>query len=246
MTTSKPTGYTIWEGASPFGGAPIVAILTTRTTNRKTGDMAQLWILHRDMSPIAALQSGADAAICGACPLRGTNGRQRACYVVVPQAPQSVWSTYRRGGYPHAAPDSATIAAVLRGRRVRLGAYGDPAMLPYTVVRSVVDAATGHTGYTHQWPVLPREWAGILMASADSIADRRAARAAGWRSFYVVPADTDTAAITGAMECAATRTRNPLQCAECLACAGTRDGAAARAVDVYITAHGSGAKYVSA
>jgi hypothetical protein len=81
------------------------------------------------------------------------------------------------------------------------------------------------------------------MASADTVADRRDARAQGWRAFYVVPATTESLP-TGAMECAATRARNPLQCADCGACAGTRNGATAGAIDVVIRAHGTGARYV--
>lgn len=240
----KPTGYVVWEGPSPYDGAPIVAIVTLKTSNRKTGQMAQLWILRADMRPMEAIHSGADSAICGPCPLRGNGtGKNRACYVVVSQAPTSIWKTYRAGRYPIASPEF--VANVLRGRRMRLGAYGDPAMLPIDVVKTLISTLKGHTGYTHQWPNIAPEWAHILMASADTVADRRNARMAGWRSFYVVPMGTDIAAIPNAVECMATREHNKLQCAECLACAGTR-GRKAIAVDIVITAHGNGARYVSA
>jgi hypothetical protein len=239
----KARGVVVWEGPSPVDGSPLVAVITRKTSNRKTGDMAQLWILRADIPPLEAIRTGQDAAICGGCPLRGDGtGKQRACYVVVAQAPTTVWKAYRRGVYPRAA--LADAARLLDGCTIRLGAYGDPAMLPYAVVRALVDAARGHTGYTHQWPTLPPVWAGILMASADSVAERSRARALGWRSFYLLPKGSDPSAKSHGMECAATRDRNPLQCADCLACGGTRDGAASRAVDVYIAPHGAGAKYV--
>lgn len=226
----------------------IVAIVTgvtgARSANRKTGDMAQLWILRRDMHPMDAIRTGNDNAICGDCPLRGVNGKGRACYVNVGQAPSVIWKKYRDGGY--ARVDVSTVAAMLRGRRIRLGAYGDPSFLPFELVSELVSQSDGWTGYTHQWRRCDQRFAGILMASADDIAGRREARAGGWRSFYVVPASVRIDTVAGAVECAATRERNPLQCADCLMCAGTRHGTRTNAVDVVIAAHGAGAKYVTA
>ena len=240
----KPTGYVVWHGASPYDGAPIVAIVTLRTSNRKTGQMAQLWILRADIAPIAAIHNGGDSAICGPCPLRGNGtGKNRACYVVVAQAPTSVWKTYRAGRYPIATPEF--VANLLRGRKIRLGAYGDPAMVPIDVVKTLISTVKGWTAYSHQWRTIDPEWAHIVMASADTVADRRDARAAGYRSFYVVPMNTDISTIPHAVECMATRANNKLQCSECLACAGTR-GKNTVAVDIVITAHGSGARYVAA
>jgi hypothetical protein len=55
-------------------GEPIVVIATgfkRSSANPKTGDMLQTWILRRDVAPFAAIHNGADASICGDCPLRG-------------------------------------------------------------------------------------------------------------------------------------------------------------------------------
>ena len=244
------SGVVVWEGASPVDGAPIVMIVTGidgKSANRKTGDMAQSWILRADIAPVDALKSGVDASICGDCPLRGSvvDGKRvgRACYVNVGQAPQSVWKAYKRGSYARVSPLEA--ADLLEGKGVRLGSYGDPAMVPLAVLLAVVSKARMWTGYTHQWRTIDPVYAGLLMASADSVEDRRAAREAGWRSFYVVPATTE-ALPAKAMVCAADRERNPLQCSDCGACAGTRQGSAVNAVDVVIRAHGGGAKYVKA
>ena len=241
----------IYEGPSAFDGSPIVAIVTgygpNRSANRKTGRMAQLWILRADVAPLAAIRSGSDDAICGTCPLRGTVGDDgkrigRACYVNVGQAPTSVYRAYVRGSYERVTP--ADAGQILSGQKVRLGAYGDPAMLPIGVVRDLIAHASLWTGYTHQWRDIDPAWSGLLMASADSVADRRHARELGYRSFYVAPIGTDIATESGVVECAATRARNPLQCDACGMCAGTRNGTRSGAVDVAIIAHGSGAKYV--
>lgn len=249
MGTLVPNGAIVWEGPSAHDGAPIVVIVTGlrgASTNRKTGDMLQTWIMRADVDPITALATDSDASICGACPLRGilSDGKRkgRACYVNVGQAPLSVWRAFDRGSYPRMSPE--TVARLITGRAIRLGAYGDPAMVPVDVWQTLITGARTWTGYTHQWRARP-EYRGILMASADTVADRRDARAEGWRAFYVVPAQTDIRAIGGAMECAATRDRAPLQCADCGACAGTRNGATTGAVDVVIRAHGSGARYVT-
>lgn len=238
--SSMARGYVVWEGPSPVDGRPIVAIVTMRSTNRKTGNMAQLWILRSHVAPLKALRNGGDASVCGACPLRGDGtGKGRACYVNLGRAPTTVYRAYRRGIYPRVAV--ADVASLLSGRTVRLGAYGDPAMLPFDVVSALVAQAKGWTGYTHQWRTVGHEWAGLLMASCDTVADRREARLLGWRSFTLV---TDTRSLpSGMVECMATRERNPLQCEACLACSGTRNGTRVGAVDIAIAPHGSGRKY---
>ena len=247
MSTGE-TGAVIWRGASPIDGAPIVAVATYHSDNVKTGDMVQTWILREDMHPLEAVAQDADVSICGGCPLRGStvDGKRvgRACYVNIAKAPATVWRKLSAGGYPDADP--VTLGERLKGRAVRLGAYGDPGLVPYHVWEALVAHAARWTGYTHQWRTISSAYAGLLMASADSVADRRKARKLGYRSFHVLPEGADLAGMSGVMECANTRARNPLQCIDCGACAGTRQGAARNAVDVVIVAHGAGRKFVSA
>ena len=67
------TTAVVWEGESPADGAPIAAIVTNlklASENRKTGDMAQVYILRTDIRPVAAVGSGLDTSTCGNCPLR--------------------------------------------------------------------------------------------------------------------------------------------------------------------------------
>jgi hypothetical protein len=50
----RVNGLVLWRGASLLDGAPIVAIVTglaAGSSNRKTGDMLQTWILREDMAP---------------------------------------------------------------------------------------------------------------------------------------------------------------------------------------------------
>jgi len=69
--------------------------LSRESKNTKTGDMVQLWILTKAENPVAAVKSGNDAIVCGACPLRGDHGAGRACYVKVFQAPLAIWKAYQ-------------------------------------------------------------------------------------------------------------------------------------------------------
>lgn len=235
------TGAVVWEGPSAFDGAPIVVIVTWHSTNKKTGDMAQTWILRGDVLPTDAIASGEDASICGECPHRrrvhADGSVRRTCYVNVGQAPQTVWRTYQAGGYPVMLPIEA--ASVLAGRGVRLGAYGDPGMVPLAVWEALTAKASMWTGYSHQWRSLSADWARFLMASADTVADRRDARRAGWRAFYVAPKDTTRA--DGAVMCLSDA--RGTSCLDCGACAGQRrEGSVA--VDIFIAAHGGSAAFV--
>ena len=250
--SARPAGVVVWSGRSRIDGSPIVAIITglgKPSRNSKTGPMAQLWVLHAEMHPREAILTGADRSVCGGCmhrggidPATGRHGYKRTCYVRIDQAPAAIYKTYARGGYPAVSPAEAARLLAEAGRPIRLGAYGDPALVPVSILRRLVAAAGGGTGYTHQWrKKWAQPYAGLLMASADTLQDRQDARLAGWRSFYV-RALTDTSPVTGAVECAAERETRPLTCAECRMCAGTRSGTVTGAVDIFITVHGAGAR----
>lgn len=235
-------GFIVYEGPSALDGRPIVAIITIKTKNPKTGPMAQLWILRPDVSPGKAIRTGLDVSICGTCPLRAidANGNRqvRRCYVN-PMGPASVYRTYRRGRYAVATP--VTLWAMLAGRTVRLGAYGDPAALPIDVVATIVAFAVRHTGYTHQRRTVSPEWARYVMASADNAADRLEAKAQGYRTFRVVaPGDTiDKSEI----HCPASEEQGKrTTCDRCTLCAGNA-GRYTGLKDVAIYAHGVGKRF---
>lgn len=236
----KPNGFVIYRGPSMLDGAPIVAIaITGGSTNRKTGDMVQTYILRDDVQPTDAIRTGADASICGACPHRGDGtGKGRTCYVNVGQGPLGVWRAYKRGRYPNAGghmPSPYTDLPTLGVQRVvRLGTYGDPAAVPVYIWEALTAYATAHTGYTHQWRTFPalRE---LCMASVDNESEASEARAAGWRTFRVA-FPTHTARLQGEARCPASAEAGKLlQCHECRACGGTKSG---RRGSIVIQAHG--------
>lgn len=230
---ARPKGFILQRGTSPIDGQPFVAILTLESGNRKTGNMCQVWILREDVSPVDAIKSGADVSVCGNCPHRRQADGSRSCYVNVGQAPLSVWRTYKAGGYQ----EDLTVAdgeKYLKTRKIRWGAYGDPAIIDPVIFHAVNGAAAGHTGYTHQWREAFAQWSrGSLQASCDGMRDYLEASAHGWKTFAVVP--KGQAAFSG-KQCPATVENSSAQCRTCALCDGAK-------LDVFVEAHGSGAKH---
>ena len=233
MSISLPqsaNGVVLYHGRSMLDGEDIVAIATLESANTKTGNMVQTWILRSDIPPMDAIRSGGDKSICGDCPQRGDGtGTGRNCYVNVGQAPASIWRTWQANGYPRALPSQ--YKSIVSGRAVRLGAYGDPAMVPYHIWADFVKYSAGWTGYTHQWR---EEWAqplrSLCMASVESDSGRWAASLMGWRTFRV-RSESDPV-ITGVeIVCPASpEGGNKLKCMDCLLCCGTGRHPSARSV----------------
>src|SRR5262245_15369886 len=113
------TGAVLCE-VDGFDGKPVVVIATWHSDNAKTGDMVQVWILLRDVRPDHAVRDRRDVSVCGDCGFAGGNG----CYVQTRKAPLQVWQAYQRGLYPRWNGSLEPF----RGRMVRFGAYGDPAL----------------------------------------------------------------------------------------------------------------------
>ncbi len=183
-----PLSAVVWRGKSLFDGAPLVAVVTGLrgdSANAKTGaGLAQLWILREDLSPLSAIRTGADASICGTCPHRGDGtGRKRSCYVSVKNAPRAVWSAYQRGRYQTMRPVDVAVHLASMGLGIRIGAYGDAAAMPVSVIADLT-SHTRHTGYTHAWRTRA-DLAPYLMASCDTPAEQEQASADGWRTFRV-------------------------------------------------------------
>ena len=237
----------VYEGPSDIDGSPIVVILTgldSASENSKTGDLVQSFIIRADIDPVEALRSGDDASICGNCPHRPFIVRmlERAgivsapCYVNVGQSVLSVYRAYRRGSYARAT-SMEQVASVLRGRKLRLGTYGDPAAAPAALWALLVSLSAGHVGYTHQWQSAGFDvtaWAPLVMASADTLAEVTIAKAMGMRTFRVsVGVDVHQ----GEISCPASEEAGrKVQCADCLLCGGTTK----KAKDIVIADHARG------
>lgn len=198
--------------------------MTLGSSNRKTGPMDQIWILPSEVSPLDSLSDGSDEGVCGSCRFRGS-----LCYVVVGRAPQAVWRAWRRGLY---RPCAASQAG--RGRRIRVGAWGDPGAVPASLWRSLLSECAGWTGYTHAWRDRPelRAW---LMASVDTPGERDQAVVEGWRTFRTALPGSERG--NGEIFCPAMEEGGSRAiCWSCGLCAGQARRAGR---DVVVWAHGS-------
>ena len=203
--------------------------------------MCQVWILREDIHPVEALQTGADYSICGNCPHRYklVDGKPtRSCYVNVGQAPSTVWKSYKRGIYvdltdPEIMADT-NFTVLLNNRKIRWGAYGDPAIINPDVVNTLNLFASGHTGYTHQWREdYAQAFKGVFQASCDGMRDYLEASAHGWKTFAVVPKGQES---FSGKQCPATVDGSSAQCRTCALCDGAKQ-------DVFVEAHGTGARH---
>ena len=233
--STDPTGYIFFEGKSPIDGAPIVGVAIVHSDNEKTGDVVQTYILRSDMHPSEAITTGEDRSICGDCKhRRNPKTGRRTCYVTH----FGIGSVYRgltRGIYPRISP--AKLRKIIAGRMVRLGAYGDPAMIRARVWRSVLALASGHTGYSHQWRSdFAQDIAGLCMASVDNPDEFASARSTGWRTFRI-RLETETLA-PGEFACPASdEAGKRMQCIDCGACDGA--GSNNRRASPAIIVHGT-------
>lgn len=247
------SGFIVWQGESRIDRVPIVCIVTgvghrkaDRSRNAKTGEMAQVWYLLRDVSPMEAINTGADESICGSCALRGiiemsdteyARNRMRSCYVDVSNAPRAVWEAYQDGKYTELPDDY-----LWPDQSTRLGAYGDPVVVPVRINRGLIRRGNGsHTGYSHQWRLQRFQSSrSLLMASVESESEAQQAQAMGWRTFRTMPAEGE---LTGSeILCpASAEAGNTRTCETCKACDGSRSEAGKKPLQrsIAIFAHGS-------
>jgi hypothetical protein len=230
----KPSGYIIYRGPSLLDDKPIVVVaITGKSSNSKTGDMVQTYILvDNEKSPVESAKALDDVSVCGDCKHR--RGLGGSCYVNLGQGPRSVMSGVIRGIYPDNIIN-ATFA--VHKRKVRLGTYGDPAAVPAYVWEALLAGADSHTGYTHQWQNGKadhvKQW---CMASVDTPKEAALAKMEGWRTFRVRVAD-GSPEYSHEMKCPASAEMNKrLTCDTCMACSGGTDS---KKASVTIIVHGS-------
>tara|TARA_R110002096_G_scaffold41913_1_gene113045 strand:+ start:97 stop:804 length:708 start_codon:yes stop_codon:yes gene_type:complete len=228
----KTKGYVVYEGPSAINGKPIVVILTLKSNNVKTGNMAQLWIMARDTAPHIAKKEGNDDAVCGDCPIK------KECYVLTFQGPLSVWNAYKRGSYLNFSDmfdkNNKFINGAfwpMKGLSIRFGAYGDPAALPKWLIKELSNQSKDFTGYTHQWDKPQFKFlSNYFMASVENIALKDKASKLGFRTFRIksqnMPiGDTE-------IECPADS--KGIQCIDCMLCNGSK-----QATNIVINGHGA-------
>jgi hypothetical protein len=254
------SGVIFYEGPSRLDGEPIVAIATEGSKNGKTGQLVQTWIMRSDVSPMAAINDGDDASVCGNCPMRGvlrpaserlkkpvadgyddTVNKGRSCYVNVAQAPLAIWRAYKAGKYPKLAVQEHR--RLFMGRGLRYGSYGDPVAVPLKAWKPLETICTGEAepGYSHQWQDRRfQAWRKKLMASTHTEAENAKAWGMGWRTFRTITKLEERT--PQEIVCPASKEAGyKATCETCGACNGRRNMNDRRA-SVVIVGHGGSGK----
>jgi hypothetical protein len=181
---------------------------------------------------------------------RNTINIERACYVIVSQAPTIIYKAYKRGLYRHVTPDEA--AQYVHGRALRIGAYGDSAALPPGIVEPLADAADTVTNYTHSGCYdmsRAEQLAQFTMLSADNLKQAERYWQTGARTFRVSSNWTLVDGVRrvndiakGESQCPKTISKK-VSCIDCGLCDGLRRGIKN---SIVAPSHGNGAAYHAA
>lgn len=204
--------------------------LKSKSENAKTGDMTGLYVLPLEESPTQSIKYKRDSMQCGDCPLKASVGG--ACYVN-PVSTNSPWRA-KVGADVSPLPDSFD-------KPVRFGVYGDPGLVPLSLIRKIANKAPKRTGYTHQWHRIKRGFAKYLMASIDNamakaldveaIELKRMANRKGYRTFRVITEGQEI----DSDEIQCPNDTHGVQCADCGLCDGNEKGSKK---NIYIHIHG--------
>ena len=155
-----------------------VTIVTWKTSNVKTGNMSQIWILNKSINPVESVKTGFDEkSNCTGCPFANGKG----CYVNVGQAPLAVFKAWQRGSYERLG--ISELSKAFKGKFVRFGAYGNPSLIPLEIIKPIAKASKGWTGYFHNWHLMSKEralaYGRYFMASTETEQSRIKALAMG-------------------------------------------------------------------
>lgn len=234
------SGFIFYDGPSLIDKSPIVGIVTLGTKNEKTGNLAQTWIIRKNIHPFNAVSTGKDKSICGDCPLRGiiSGGKniERSCYVGMHGVGQ-IYKAYKRGNYPRLSPAHKYKFGSVG---LRYGSYGDPVAIPMKAWDILKKYCGGkdYPGYTHQWQNKKfSRWSKYIMASTHSETENSKAQSMGWRTYRTI--DSPSSVLSNEILCPFSRTDDSRKtCDVCGACNG-RHGMGDMRKNIAIQAHGS-------
>jgi hypothetical protein len=233
-------GFVFYDGPSLIDKSPIVGIVTLNTKNEKTGNLAQTWIIRKNVHPFSAVSTGKDAAVCGDCPLRGIVSRgkntERSCYVGMHTVGQ-IYKAYKSGVYPRLSPPHKYVFG---SAGLRYGSYGDPVAIPMKAwgVLKKYCGGKAYPGYTHQWQNKKfSKWSKCIMASTHNEMENNKAHSMGWRTYRTI--DNVNSMLGNEIVCPASREdEGKKTCDVCGACDG-RNGMGDTRKNIAIVVHGS-------
>lgn len=197
------------------------------STNGKTGDGVQIWILPLEWVVKGTTAMEDDSASCMDCPHSKSAGR--SCYVRKANSERGLKSKVRslHFSYKKGTLDIRHIVEATRevsncaGKFIRFGAYGEPVLIGESIVRELTTVADEWTGYTHQWYQPAYSWSSkYFMASVETDALQAKAELKGYRTFRVRSKNDEIKARE--VSCPASKEAgNKTTCNKCGLCKGT-------------------------
>ena len=229
----------LYQGPSLINGQPIVALAQSDSTNKKTGNMIQTFILDATTDPITASRTGLDASICGSCPHRGTpnnnakgQATNRTCYVTLAHAPLGKYKAYKKGVYGTTTATLKEVESFGSLQGVRLGTYGDPCAVPNDIWKALTSKALYSTAYTHA-AINPMPES--IMTSTDNLKQSFDAWARSERTFRVISSIDQLYKRREVLCPASEEMGKRATCASCKLCGGS----SINAKSIAIVAHGT-------
>jgi len=203
-----------------------------KTSNKKISDgsdLVQTYTFSKDQWLLATTSKGfgmkkffaMDGTNCMDCPYSGNQGKG-GCYTHKFNQYVGFLSMLRSIKFSELTPLDADkfldIVAMCKDTYVRFGTYGEPVLLPISLVRAMAYASKSWTGYTHQWQKnLARGYDQWFMASTHSQDASNMARVWNFRSFISSKTGYEYAVTCPASAEAGFRSN----CASCGLCSGT-------------------------
>jgi hypothetical protein len=217
-------------------GDTITIVTLNSTSNKKIASpgekIVQTYHFSREQYEIAQGKTSMkeffshDGKVCFDCPFAVSNGAKlSACYTHKMMQYSGFLSSLRSIGKlmqfddipEYSTQIGANIVTMCDNKYVRFGTYGEPSLMPISLVRCIVVVAKSWTGYTHQWSKKP-EYAPYFMASTHTEEEERVANLIGYRSFVASPTP-----ISKFISCPASEEMGfKSNCSKCGLCSGTQ------------------------
>lgn len=215
-------------------GNNIFVIRKGKTSNKKISEgnkpIVQTYTFSTEQWQLASTSKGfgmkkffeLDGSNCLDCPFSGNQGKG-GCYTHKFNQYVGFLSMLRTIKPMHLTPldyeKTMAINDMCYDTYVRFGTYGEPSLLPISLVKDMADMSSSYTGYTHQWS---KDWAvdygQYFMASVHDAKQAHEAMMIEYRSFIATKTGDENAVQCPASDEAGFKSN----CAACGLCSGTQ------------------------
>ena len=210
----------------------IFVISKSKTSNKKISDgkpLVQTYTFSREQYHLATTSKGfgmkkffaLDKSNCMDCKFSGNQG-DGGCYTHKFNQYVGFLSMLRSIKLEQLTPITISkvdeIVELSRDTYVRFGTYGEPSLMPLSMVKRMSDVASNWTGYTHQHDKeFAQGYKDFFMASTHTEEESTNRASDGWRSFIAL----EKGSHSSASSCPASKEAGFVSnCSKCSLCSG--------------------------